>query len=76
MTSNERPAADEGPATDYPRSIGKVAARELARSGYTRFEDLTHASKKTLLAIHGVGPKAIQILDEELRRRGLRFKGE
>lgn len=76
MAPNERPAENEGPATEFPRSIGKVAARELADSGYTRFEDLAHASKKTLLAIHGVGPKAIQILDEELRRRGLGFKGE
>jgi predicted flap endonuclease-1-like 5' DNA nuclease len=64
----------ETPTTEFPRSIGKVAARELALSGYTRFEHLTQASKKSLLAIHGVGPKSVNILEEELERRGLRFK--
>jgi DNA-directed RNA polymerase alpha subunit len=68
MTSNE------APATEFPRSIGKVAARELALSGYTRFEHLTQASRKSLLAIHGVGQKSLDILEEELRKRGLGFK--
>lgn len=63
----------EAPNTEFPRSIGKVAARELALNGYTRFEHLTHESKKSLLAIHGVGPKALNILEEELTKRGLGF---
>lgn len=65
----------EAPNTEFPRSTGKVAARELALSGYTRFEDLTQVSKKSLLAIHGVGPKALNILEEELKKRGLGYKG-
>lgn len=65
----------EAPNTEFPRSIGKVAARKLALSGYTRFEDLTQVSKKSLLAIHGVGPKALNILEEELKKRGLGYKG-
>ena len=68
MTSNS------APATEFPRSIGKVAARELALAGYTRYEQLTRVSKRTLLAIHGVGPKAVRILEEELNGRGLRFE--
>lgn len=64
----------EIPPTEFPRSIGKVAARELALAGYTRFEHLTQASEKALLAIHGVGPKALKILEEELAERGLRHK--
>ncbi len=65
---------NEASTTEFPRSIGKVAARELAFSGYTRFEQLTQVSKKSLLAIHGVGPKSLSILEEELRKRGLAFK--
>ena len=68
MTSNE------APPTEFPRSIGKVAARELARAGYTRFEHLTQVSKKSLLAIHGVGPKSLNILEQELEKRGLAYK--
>ena len=68
MTSNDPRT------TEFPRSIGKVAARELARAGFTSFEDLANASKKSLLAIHGVGPKAVTILEEELEKRGLSYK--
>lgn len=64
----------EVPTTEFPRSIGKVAARELALAGYTRFEHLTQVSKKSLLAIHGVGPKSLKILEEELKKRGLGYK--
>lgn len=68
MTSNE------APATEFPRSIGRVAARELARAGYTRFEHLTRVSRGRLQAIHGVGPKSLDILEEELKKRGLGYK--
>lgn len=64
----------ETPATEFPRSIGKVATRELALAGYTRFEHLTRVSKKSLLAIHGIGPKSVNILEEELKKRGLGYK--
>ena len=64
---------DGRPRTEFPHSIGRVAARELALAGYTRFDDLTRVRAKTLLAIHGVGPKAIRILGDELRGRGLDF---
>jgi predicted flap endonuclease-1-like 5' DNA nuclease len=64
----------EPPATEFPRSIGKVAARELAAAGYTRFEHLAQVSRKSLLAIHGVGPKSLNILEEELKKRGLGYK--
>jgi len=66
--------ADEVPATEFPRSIGKVATRELALHGYTRFEHLTRASRKSLLRIHGVGPKSVNILEEELKKRGLGYQ--
>jgi predicted flap endonuclease-1-like 5' DNA nuclease len=64
---------EQAPATEFPRSIGKVAARELAGAGYTRFQQLTKVSRNSLLAIHGVGPKSVNILEEELKKRGLGF---
>ena len=51
--------------------IGKVARRELALHGYTRHDQLTTITTRQLLAIHGVGPKAILLLEEELGARGL-----
>lgn len=68
-------AADqpEHPPTEFPHGIGKVANRQLVLSGYTTFDQLTRVSAKELLRIHGVGPRAIRILDGELTERGLAF---
>ncbi|CAN5496385.1 hypothetical protein BH09CHL1_BH09CHL1_11530 [soil metagenome] len=60
-------------ATEFPKRMGKVAPRELALNGYTRFEQLTTVTPTELLKIHGVGPKAIRVLEEELAARGLAF---
>lgn len=60
-------------ATEFPPAIGKVARRELALNGYTRYEQLTRVTSAELLTVHGVGPKAVRILDEELTARGLAF---
>jgi len=59
--------------TEYPRRLGTVARRELGMHGYTRYDQLTAVTAKDLLRIHGVGPKAIRILEEELSVRGLGF---
>jgi predicted flap endonuclease-1-like 5' DNA nuclease len=59
--------------TEFPARMGKVAPRELAANGYTRYEQLTTVTPKELLRIHGVGPKAVRILEEELATRGLSF---
>jgi hypothetical protein len=57
--------------TEYPTRLGKTARRALAVHGYTRYAQLTGISAGDLLRIHGVGPKAIRILREELATRGL-----
>ena len=52
---------------ESPASLGKVAPRQLAAHGLTRFDQLADRTERELLAIHRVGPKAIRILREELR---------
>lgn len=59
--------------TEFPHAIGLVARRELAGNGLTRYVELTRVSRRELLAIHGVGPKAVRILGEELAARSLAF---
>lgn len=59
--------------TEFPRAIAKPAIRALAGAGITSFEQLTAHSARQLLALHGLGPKAIRILGEELASRGLAF---
>ena len=68
-------ADDHGP-TEFPHGIGKVARRELALNGYTRYEQLSSVTAVDLLRIHGIGPKAIRILREELAGRGMSFVDE
>ncbi|MEV0355054.1 hypothetical protein AB0H71_03235 [Nocardia sp. NPDC050697] len=60
-------------AGEFTPRIGTVARRELAAHGYARYEQLSAVSAKELLGIHGVGPKAIRILGEELAGRGSGF---
>jgi predicted flap endonuclease-1-like 5' DNA nuclease len=56
---------------DLPDEIGKTAARELSRNGIASLEQVARHSRAELLAIHGVGPKAIRILDAALVAKGM-----
>ena len=58
---------------DLP-SIGGPARDALAVAGYTRLEQLTRVTERELLALHGVGPRAVRILRETLADRGLGLK--
>lgn len=64
---------DVRPVGDLPHAIGKTAARELSAHGITHLEQVARHTKQELLAIHGVGPKAIAILGEALAAKGLGF---
>jgi len=50
--------------------IGKVARRELTAHAITRYDQVAATADAEMLSIHGVGPKAIRILREELAARG------
>jgi predicted flap endonuclease-1-like 5' DNA nuclease len=59
--------------TEFPHGIDRVAKRELASHGFTTYADLTSTTSREVLAIHGIGPKAVRLLGEELARHGLSF---
>lgn len=59
------------PGSDLPASIGRAATRALATAGLITLEQVAAGSKADLLALHGVGPKAVRILVEALAERGL-----
>jgi predicted flap endonuclease-1-like 5' DNA nuclease len=65
---------DVRPVGDLPNEIGKTAARELSLNGITSLEQVACHSREELLAIHGVGPKAIRILEEALAAEGLGYE--
>ena len=65
---------DLRPVGDLPDEIGRTAARELALNGITSLESVSGRSEKELLAIHGVGHKAIRVLRDALADKGLEYR--
>ncbi|MFC8954320.1 DNA-binding protein [Streptomyces sp. NPDC057101] len=65
-----RPSRDGVP----PPAIGAPATRALAAAGYTRLDQLAGVPAAELLALHGVGPKALRVLGETLAERGLSLR--
>jgi len=65
----EAPSGEHG----LPKAIGRPATRALLAAGVHSLDDVAGWSEADLLALHGVGPRALKILGEELASRGLAF---
>lgn len=63
-----RPSPDDSPA--LPPGIGRPATRALTLAGYARLADLRGVPERDLLALHGVGPKAVRLLAAALAEYG------
>jgi hypothetical protein len=59
--------------SDFPAGLSQPALRAFAAAGLTRLADFARVSEAELLALHGVGPKAVRVLRPALEERGLRF---
>ncbi|MET7426758.1 helix-hairpin-helix domain-containing protein [Dactylosporangium sp. NPDC005555] len=59
------------PGLDTLPGIGAPATRALHHAGYTSLRDVAGVPRGQLAALHGVGPKALRILQEALERHGL-----
>jgi predicted flap endonuclease-1-like 5' DNA nuclease len=51
--------------------IGRPANSALLEAGITTLAQVAAYSRRDLLALHGVGPKAVSILDAALAEHGL-----
>jgi DNA-directed RNA polymerase alpha subunit len=60
-------------ATDMPK-LGVPARRALLNAGYTRLEHLTNVKESEVMKLHGMGPKAMEVLRNALQERGLSFR--
>lgn len=58
------------PLDELPR-ISAPAMRALSSVGITTLGQLQGVPRAELLALHGMGPKALRILEEELAAHGL-----
>lgn len=59
--------------SDWPKGIGAPAQRALTAAGYSSLESLTSAKFVDIARLHGVGPKAMKVLEDALIERGLAF---
>ena len=50
--------------------IGAPATRALTCAGYHKLDDLIGVERRELEHLHGVGPKALRILDQALEEHG------
>ena len=67
------PAKKAVPASAFPK-IGKPAERALANAGINKLVQLSKHTEADLLALHGMGPKAMGILKAEMKKAGLSFR--
>jgi predicted flap endonuclease-1-like 5' DNA nuclease len=53
--------------------IGAPATRALNNAGYTSLRQLAGVPRAELAKLHGMGPKALRIIDDSLAEQGLRL---
>jgi deazaflavin-dependent oxidoreductase (nitroreductase family) len=63
------------PASDLPAGLAQPALRALSSAGITRLEQFTRMPEAELLKLHGIGPRAIELIRATLAERGLAFGG-
>ncbi|WP_313406563.1 helix-hairpin-helix domain-containing protein [Aeromicrobium sp.] len=67
MTENTE-APDPG---DLPAGIGRPATRALTDAGLTSLALVVQRPQSEIAALHGVGPKAVRLLEEAVVAHGL-----
>ena len=58
---------------DLPAGLAQPALRALSAAGYIRLAQLTNVKEADLLKLHGMGPKAMDLLRSALEADGRSF---
>ncbi len=61
--------------TGWPKGVGAPAQRALESNGVMCLDDVTRLSERELLALHGVGPKAVAVIKAALHEQGKMLRG-
>lgn len=59
--------------SDLPKGLSKPAQRALTGAGYTQLEQFAKLRKSDVLKLHGMGPKAMELIRQALEEKGLSF---
>lgn len=71
-TAPDRPTHPNEAA--FPKGVGGPVLRALANAGIRSMAELAKWSEADVAALHGVGPKGMRLLGEELRGVGKQWK--
>jgi len=58
---------------DFLEALSAPARRALANAGYTRIEQFTQLSEAEVGRLHGMGPRAVELIRRALAAKGLSF---
>lgn len=61
------------PVSDLPLRLSNPAKRALSQAGYFKLEQFTQLQEKEVLKLHGMGPKAIELIRQALAESGKSF---
>jgi hypothetical protein len=61
---------------DLPAGLSQPALRALAGAGYFQLDQLSRVTEQDLKQLHGIGPRAMELLRRALQEKGLSFAGE
>ncbi|WP_245646773.1 hypothetical protein [Microtetraspora niveoalba] len=70
------PTASVDDEVSLPQGLSRPARRALVAAGFTRLDQFTRVSAADIGRLHGVGPKAVDLLRLTLAGNGLSFAGE
>jgi hypothetical protein len=62
------------PSLDTLPKVGAPATRALNAAGYTALRQLSGVRRADLAALHGMGPKALGIIEAALEQHNLRLR--
>lgn len=66
----------ETQGSDLPAGLAQPAIRALHAAGCRRLEQVAKFSEAEIRRMHGIGPKAVDLLRRALAENGLAFAGE
>ncbi len=75
-SKKKRSAANKLAATvkaSLPPGLAQPALRALAAAGYSNLDQFSKIRVEDLSKLHGIGPKAIELIRDSLKHRGQSF---
>lgn len=68
--------SDQSQKDDLPTGLAVPARRALLGAGIQRIEQLAGRSETEIKQLHGIGPRALELLRRTLAEKGQSFGGE